>query len=278
MRKAFLLLLTIGMISGSGCSEDKATGQEKPTTGSMQITVLQGDTPVPFSTLLVTPTQVSAQTSDRISTTDADGHATVRELPGGTYSVTASKCQAGLQHFGEKTDVSISPGSTATVIVVLVNSESDPFPLALGNWWAFDSGDTIEVGRTKVIDGVTTYTLGLRGQDIHPGYHTHGRNAIYKHGYETTTGADHIIRPPTVWMDFTATAGECWTIRDWGQGCLDSEWETVQTPLGEFTDCWKFRLISGDGNEFTFWLKDGIGPVKTLFFGETALLTSYELK
>ena len=278
MRKAFLLLLAIGMISGGGCGEDKGTGERKPTTGSMQIIVVQDHAPVALSTVLVAPTQVSEQVSNRIATTDADGQSTVSGLPVGTYSVTASKCQASLQHFGEITGISISPGSTATVIVVLVNSDPDLFPLALGNWWAFDTGDTLEVGRIKVIDGVTTYTVGLRGQDFHPGYHTRVRNAIYQHGYETTTGADHIIRPPTVWMDFTATAGECWTIRDWGQGCFDSDWETVQTPLGEFTNCWKVRLVPGEGGEFTFWLEDGIGPVKMVSFGETALLTGFELK
>jgi hypothetical protein len=172
------------------------------------------------------------------------------------------------------------------VIVVLVEAQSDYFPLALGNWWAFDSSwwasdglDTLEVGAIKLVDGVATYTIGPRGPNFHPGYHTHGRNAIYQHGYETTTGSDHVIRPPTVWIDFTATAGECWTIRDWGQGCLHSEWETVQTPLGEFTSCWKVTLREEYGVvEVTFWLKEGIGPVKVLMNGNESFLTDFELK
>jgi hypothetical protein len=261
-----------------GCGKDEGTNPTSgESKGSMTVTVRRNNAAVPLAVVVASPAGGSGAAADIVATTDQSGMCVLSAVSQGTYSVAASVSIGGTNHYGQNTGISVSGGSNTNVEVLLLAQKADYWPMALGNWWSLSSGDTIAIGPVKIIKGVATYAIGLRGQVVHPGYHTHGSNAIYQHGYETTTGADHIIDPPTVWIDFTATAGECWVIRDWGQGCLQSEWDTVQTPMGLFTDCWKVRLVAENRNEFYFWLKEGVGPVKLTAHGETGRLTNYQL-
>lgn len=278
MRLVFVLFLFVAVGLAAGCGGDDPAGPTPPTTGTMQVDVVRNGAVEPLATVVVFATDTPESSAKHFGTTGANGRCTVANLPAGTYSVTASKSVAGALHTAQSDDISITAGSTTPTVILLMEATPDLWPMAPGNWWAVGQTDTLRLV-TKIVDGVTAYVPDWTAtEDDHPPYLSHGRYAIYKHGYETITGDDRIMRPPTVYIDFTANAGECWTIRDWGQGCLESKSETVQTPLGEFTNCWTVKLRSSGANEFYFSLKEGIGPVKFVFRGETFLLSGFELK
>lgn len=279
MMRYALVLCVVFIMAMVNCSEDNATAPEgnggTVEYGGLGVMVLRDAAPVYRACVVAS---LVGSTDKFIATTSIGGTCLFSVIPSGSYNVVAVISSDGSCIYGEYSMASVPENGSEDIVIDLDEEMDDLFPMALDNFWVFDGSDTIFVGPVKDINGVETYEVGPRDPDTHPGYHTHGLTAIYQHGYETPSGEDHIIDPPTVWIDLAASVGECWTIQDWGEGCLVSKSETVQTPLEEYSGCWKYEFKpEGAVDYYYMWFKEGVGLVRLDMGGETSLLTEYHL-
>jgi hypothetical protein len=212
------------------------------------------------------------------ASTGEDGVASFSDLAPGIYRVTAAKSVGSELISGSTVDVAVRADAFAQVTVEMDRVEPDLLPLAQGNVWRFDRGDSMTVGPTVKIDGLVTYALIWNDGVVHFGYLARGAEAVYLHGVKSSiTEDDVVINPPGVWLDTAADALQSWEIRGWGRATLETKRADVETGSEFYTDCWRVRFEPDEGEEFKAWFKAGIGFVKVKFGSTSYLLSDYEL-
>jgi hypothetical protein len=138
--------------------------------------------------------------------------------------------------------------------------ESSYFPLRIGNQWFFSSqNDTLSetVADTQRIGGNLYYSLE-KFRDYSGFLFRVFDNRVYI--FADTS--------EYLWYDFKADSSDSWTVpplgHPYGGGLLtmQSKTDTVFTPSGTFTDCYRIYHHIGSDAEFVEWFAPGIGIVQ----------------
>jgi len=139
-------------------------------------------------------------------------------------------------------------------------SDSSYFPLEIGNQWILSSQpDTLieTVADTQLIEGNIYFSFDQF------------RNSS---GYLLRMFANQVFiyvdTTEYLWYDFSADSGDTWTVPplphpfDGGNFSLQSKTDTVVTPAGTFTDCYRIHHFIAADAEFVEWFAPGIGIVQ----------------
>lgn len=263
MKTALSLLVIISAVALAGCGDSSPAGSSE--TGILTVSALRNSVPV-ADALVVLASPSRGGSVIAVATTDGDGAATLTELESGVYSLEVSKSVGAQLVYGVDSTVAVASGDSTDRTIVVDQESDDPFPLALGNTWTFSVGtDTTEiigVFSTKMIGDLQTYTFGP-DEGGHPPYVTRGVTDVYWHGWETSSGGDHILDSPAVFLDFAASEGESWSIPGWGSVVLEDTGVQVTVPAGTFDSCHRFRFTA-DAVPKVWWHAPGVGPVMVL--------------
>ncbi len=276
--RSLLVMFFMGVLALMlvGCGEDKPP---EPQTGSITVTAMYLGEGLDSAFVALS---LSSDTAAELvaSGTTMDGECVISGLAPSEYAVTVSKSVGGQLIYGAQSNVQVSAGATATQTVQVDQQKADYFPLALGNLWrSSDGADTATIGvfSTKVVKGVLTYTIGPESGG-HPGYHTRGVSAVYIHGWETQTGGDHILEAPVVFLDFSASEHDTWSIPDWGTVEVVEKGLEITVPVGTFSGCDHFKFTAAGVVVSDWWNAPGIGPIRMAdSSGVISELISYEL-
>jgi hypothetical protein len=141
-----------------------------------------------------------------------------------------------------------------------VLKESSYFPLQIDNQWFFTS--QIDTLNESVIDtqriGGNLYYLFENFRDFSGFLFRIVDNQVYI--FADTS--------EYLWYDFKADSGESWTIPPLGHPynggllTMQSKTDTVFTPEGTFTDCYRIHHHIGADAEFVEWFAPGVGIVQ----------------
>ncbi len=280
--KSLLVMLFVGVLTLMlvGCGEDEPP--PAPETGSITVTALHEGQSVDSAFVAVSLSSDTAAELVAAGTT-MDGECVISGLASGDYTVTVSKSVGGQLIYGAQSNVQVSAGATATQTVQVDQQIADLYPLAVGNTWTYTDGvDSNFIGGVvsgKEIHGVLTYRVGPENEpDVppYPFYVQRGVAASYCYGWITQSGSDYFLNTPVIWIDFSASEGDCWTIPEWGTTvcCLATGVE-ISVPAGSYSDCYYLRFTGGKMTG-DYWFAPGVGPVRMV--GDYTLeLISYKL-
>jgi hypothetical protein len=151
-------------------------------------------------------------------------------------------------------------------IIISVNAtsqilnESSPFPLQIGNEWVYSSqSDTL----TEAV--VDTQRIG---SNLYYSFDKFRNSSGYLFRIFDNKVFIYADTAEYLWYDFNADIGNSWNVPQLGppyfggEFTMESKTDTVITPIGIFTNCYRIHHIIGVDAEFTEWFADAVGIVQ----------------
>ncbi|MFW9952195.1 MAG: T9SS type A sorting domain-containing protein [Candidatus Thorarchaeota archaeon] len=166
----------------------------------------------------------------------------------------SKKCKLHLQLSFLLTIV-ISVNTTSQIL-----NESSPFPIQIGNEWVHSSqSDTL----TEVV--VDTQRIG---GNLYYSFDKFRNSSGYLFRIFDNKVFIYADTAEYLWYDFNSDIGNSWNVPQLGppyfggEFTMESKTDTVITPIGIFTDCYRIHHIIGVDAEFTEWFANEIGIVQ----------------
>lgn len=137
------------------------------------------------------------------------------------------------------------------------------FPLRIGNSWHYNS-DTI-TDSEAIVDSQRIGNLLFYRFDRYRG------ESNVRFALANRQAWQLVDNVPEMWYDFSANSGDSWTVR----GPFQVEWtvtllsksDTVVTPAGTFSNCYRFYFAGIPDFEWEEWFAPGEGLVKRHLYG-----------